>query len=146
MTVDFGLCSSYSLHIDKCLICNLYYYFNQDYILGWVPAPNSSANQEAGRAPTEGVLQRRPHHSAPARTWGENCGLVQKPNEEVHLMFIYLDFCLNLICMDLSYWLPIVSHSFYIVNVKFQKHLKWLLRELIPLTLLIMYWCDAFVS
>lgn len=42
--------------------------------------------------------------------------------------------------------LPIVSHSFYIVNVIISEKLKLLLRGLTPLTLLIIYWCDAFLE
>jgi len=56
---------------------------HQDHIPGGVPAPDPPADQEAGGASAEGVLQRRPHHPAPARPGGEDRGLVQKPDEEV---------------------------------------------------------------
>lgn len=62
---------------------DLYLTFNQDHILGRVPASDPSTDQEAGGASAEGVLQRRPHHSASARPGREDCGLVQKPDEEV---------------------------------------------------------------
>lgn len=56
---------------------------NQDHVLGRVPTADPPADQEAGGASAEGVLQRRPHHPAPARPGGEDCRLVQEPYEEV---------------------------------------------------------------
>lgn len=56
---------------------------NQDHLAGRVPAPDPSADQEAGGTATEGVLQRRPHHPAPTGPGGKDCGPVQEPDEEV---------------------------------------------------------------
>lgn len=72
--------------LEMCLLW-LYPFSNQDHIAGWVPAPDPSADQEAGGASAEGVLQRRPHHPAPACSGGEDRRLVQKPDEEVKTFF-----------------------------------------------------------
>lgn len=66
---------------DHKLICKIS--FHQDHILGRVPAPDPAADQEAGGAPAESVLQRRSHHPAPARPGREDCGSVPKPHEKV---------------------------------------------------------------
>ena len=44
----------------------------QDHVSGRVPAPDPPADQEAGGAAAEGLLQGRPHHPAPARPGGED--------------------------------------------------------------------------
>ena len=55
----------------------------QDYVSCRVPAPDPPADQEAGGAAAEGLLQGRPHHPAPASPGGEDRRPVQEPHEEV---------------------------------------------------------------